>query len=245
MKQITSFNIARLRVEEDFGFLKLVVAETNNLVSDSDSPDEISVLATSAPDTLTTSIATFKSAVDTFDNALKDSAAVPSSAIAAEADTARDNAWRGANNYLKAMTAHPTETVRKTAAEIKTLFDKYGDRPSADGGKRHPAQPLAGPERHRQRQTGKHFLRGMAHEFGRLRRGVPRRRVATYGRGSRPTGGHREGKPPSGGHRLPLADRLGERPRRGERGRSVRHVHRPRERAHRTSENGAEGTGDE
>jgi len=92
MKQITSFNIARLRVEEDFGFLKLVVAETNNLVSDSDSPDEISVLATSAPDTLTTSIATFKSAVDTFDNALKDSAAVPSSAIAAEADTARDNA---------------------------------------------------------------------------------------------------------------------------------------------------------
>jgi len=25
------------------------------------------------------------------------------------------------------MTAHPTETVRKTAAEIKTLFDKYGD----------------------------------------------------------------------------------------------------------------------
>ena len=119
------------------------------------------------------------------------------------------------------------------------------DRPSADGGKRHPAQPLAGPERHRQRQTGKHFLRGMAHEFGRLRRGVPRRRVATYGRGSRPTGGHREGKPPSGGHRLPLADRLGERPRRGERGRSVRHVHRPRERAHRTSENGAEGTGDE
>ena len=127
MKQITSFNIARLRVEEDFGFLKLVVAETDNLVSDSDSPDEISVLATSDPDTLTTSIATFKSAVDTFDNALKDSAAVPSSAIAAEADTARDNAWRGANNYLKAMTAHPTETVRKTAAEVKTLFDKYGD----------------------------------------------------------------------------------------------------------------------
>lgn len=127
MKQITSFNIARLRVEEDFGFLKLVVAETDCLISDSDSPDEISVPAASTPVTLTTSIATFKSAVDTFDNALKDSATVPSSAIAAEADTARDNAWRGANNYLKAMTAHPTETVRKTAAEVKTLFDKYGD----------------------------------------------------------------------------------------------------------------------
>ena len=43
MKQITSFNIARLRVEEDFGFLKLVVAETDCLISDSDSPDEISI----------------------------------------------------------------------------------------------------------------------------------------------------------------------------------------------------------
>ena len=86
MKQITSFNIARLRVEEDFGFLKLVVAETDCLISDSDSPDEISVPAASTPVTLTTSIATFKSAVDTFDNALKDS-----------------------------------------AAEVKTLFDKYGD----------------------------------------------------------------------------------------------------------------------
>lgn len=33
MKQIASFNIARLRVEEDFGFLKLVETETGNLPS--------------------------------------------------------------------------------------------------------------------------------------------------------------------------------------------------------------------
>lgn len=69
MKQIASFNIARLRVEEDFGFLKLVVTETDSLVSDSDSPGELSVLSVSTPATLTTSITTFKSAVDTFDNA--------------------------------------------------------------------------------------------------------------------------------------------------------------------------------
>lgn len=31
MKQIVSFNIARLRVEEDFGFLKLIATETDNL----------------------------------------------------------------------------------------------------------------------------------------------------------------------------------------------------------------------
>lgn len=128
MKQIASFNIARLRVEEDFGFLKLVEAETGNLPSaeGEDSPTELSVDA-SAPDTLTAAIGTFKSAVDAFDDALKDSASVPSTSVAAEADAARDSAWRGANNYLKAMTAHPTESVRKTATEAKTLFEKYGD----------------------------------------------------------------------------------------------------------------------
>lgn len=127
MKQITSFNIARLRVEEDFGFLKLVATETDNLLSGEENRPEVLSMKMSSPTALSTSIATFKSTVGTFDNALKDSAAVPSSAIAAEADTARDNAWRGANNYLKAMTAHPTDTVRKTAAEVKMLFDKYGD----------------------------------------------------------------------------------------------------------------------
>lgn len=58
---------------------------------------------------------------------MKDSASTPSTALAAEADSARDNAWRGANNYLKAMTAHPANDVRQTAIEAKTLFDKYGD----------------------------------------------------------------------------------------------------------------------
>ena len=76
---------------------------------------------------MTTSVTTFKNAVDAFDNALKDSASTPSTALAAEADSARDNAWRGANNYLKAMTAHPANDVRQTAIEAKTLFDKYGD----------------------------------------------------------------------------------------------------------------------
>lgn len=127
MKQIASFNIARLRVEEDFGFLKLVASETGNLPpAEENRPEELSMSA-SAPVTLTASVATFKNAVDTFDDALKDSATVPSTALAAEADTARDNAWRAANNYLKAMAAHPTESLRRTATEFKTLFDKYGD----------------------------------------------------------------------------------------------------------------------
>ena len=154
MKQITSFNIARLRVEEDFGFLKLVVAETDCLISDSDSPDEISVPAASTPVTLTTSIATFKSAVDTFDNALKDSATVPSSAIAAEADTARDNAWRGANRVLymtKPLKEEPPDGNRpqnRRRGQDAVRQIRRPDRPSADGGKWHPAQSLARPESH-------------------------------------------------------------------------------------------------
>ena len=128
MKQIVSFNIARLRVEEDFGFLKLIATETDNLPKNGEEgrPGGLSMTA-SVPTTLTTSVTTFKNAVDAFDNALKDSASTPSTALAAEADSARDNAWRGANNYLKAMTAHPANDVRQTAIEAKTLFDKYGD----------------------------------------------------------------------------------------------------------------------
>ena len=125
MKQIASFNIARLRVEEDFGFLKLVATETDHLplmtiISEGLNP-EGSCLE------LNTRNQTFRGVLSVFDSALKDSASTPSAALAAEADSARDNAWRGANNYLKAMTAHPTNDVRQTAIEAKTLFDKYGD----------------------------------------------------------------------------------------------------------------------
>ena len=118
MKQIVPFNIARLRVEEDFGYQKLILAETANLTPEG---------ATGIPPSLISAIETFDSVIADFDNALKDSASTPSTALAAEADSARDNAWRGANNYLKAMTAHPTNDVRQTAIETKTLFDKYGD----------------------------------------------------------------------------------------------------------------------
>ena len=125
MKQIPSFNIARLRVKEDFGFLKLVDKETDNLplmtvVSEGLNPEG------SSPE-LNARTQAFRGALSVFDNALQDSASIPSTAIAAEADIARDNAWRGANNYLKAMTAHSTDSIRQIAIEAKALFDKYGD----------------------------------------------------------------------------------------------------------------------
>lgn len=108
------------------------------------------------------------------------------------------------------MTSHPAEAVRKTATEVKTLFDKYGNPTalSQTEEKRHPAQPLARPEDHRLRQTGKHLFRGMADESGIVRNRLPCCRVATNGGGSRPPSGRHEGTPPGGGHSLSLACRF-------------------------------------
>ena len=115
MKQLSALNIARLRTEEAFGYLKQVVTETENLPS-----EEPAAALTAAVTTLTTG-------VDAFDDALKASATNPATATATAADDARDAAWRGVNNYVTAMCAHPTPDVAANAAEAKSLFDKYGD----------------------------------------------------------------------------------------------------------------------
>ena len=62
-----------------------------------------------------------------FDDALKASSTNPATVTVTATDDARDAAWRGANNYLAAMCAHPTAEVAANASEGKSLFDKYGD----------------------------------------------------------------------------------------------------------------------
>ena len=91
MKQLSALNIARLRTEEAFGYLKQVVTETENLPS-----EEPAAALTAAVTTLTTG-------VDAFDDALKASATNPATATATAADDARDAAWRGVNNYNVAV----------------------------------------------------------------------------------------------------------------------------------------------
>ena len=128
--KIKRFSSKSLRVEEDFGFLKQVQAEAKaNLPgSGSDNPEELRTLTASASTTvLTASLEAFDSAIEGFDTALKESTSLPSSSIAANADAERDQAWRGCNAYLKAMNAHPDESVSAAAIEAKALFDKYGD----------------------------------------------------------------------------------------------------------------------
>lgn len=128
MKQLSTLNIARLRTEECFGYLKQVETETTSLPiqEETETPSVVSVL--SATDSiLETKVNEFTTAVDTFDDALKASDTNPETAKATATDDARDASWRGANNYLTAMCAHPTAEVAANAAEAKSLFDKYGD----------------------------------------------------------------------------------------------------------------------
>ena len=128
MKQLSALNIARLRTEESFGYQKQVVAETANLPisEEEERPGGLSVM--SATDSvLGTKVNEFTTAVDAFDDALKASATNPATATATATDDARDASWRGSNNYLTAMCAHPDEEIAVYAAETKSLFDKYGD----------------------------------------------------------------------------------------------------------------------
>ena len=138
MKKINTLNVKQLRTEEDFGFLQQVSAETAYLpveegeddrpVIESVNDDTPAVVSSvGATPALTTAKDNFKAALDTFDDALKDSAGLSAAAAATEADNLRDAAWRGANAYVKAMIAHPTEAASSAAVEVKSLFDKYGD----------------------------------------------------------------------------------------------------------------------
>ena len=115
MKKIKTISLTSLRVEEYFGFQKLILAETENL------PGE------EPPSVQTAAVTAFATAFNAFDAALKASATTPATATATDADTARDQSWRAANAYVKAMCSHPTPDIAAQASEAKSLFDKYGD----------------------------------------------------------------------------------------------------------------------
>ena len=77
MKKIKSISLSSLRVEEDFGFLKLILSETSNLPKDDTDEDDrpvISSLSAKSSSPLTMSTERFEAAVNTFDKALKHSA---------------------------------------------------------------------------------------------------------------------------------------------------------------------------
>ena len=111
MKKILTLNVKQLRTEECFGYLKQVKAETANL------PNE------EPPAAQTAAVNTFESAYNAFDDALKASAVNPATATVTTTDDGRDASWRGANNYLAAMCAHPYPDISSIAVEVKSLFE--------------------------------------------------------------------------------------------------------------------------
>ncbi len=134
MSKIKEFGLSRLWVEEDFGFLQLVYKELPKMGyetgDDEDEPDLPSVQSVAAGTFkagVDAKVAAFVAAFEKFDEALKDSEKLASSALVTKADDARDYAWRGVSNYLKAMTMHPDADVAAAAVEGEELVDKYGD----------------------------------------------------------------------------------------------------------------------
>lgn len=134
MKKIKRFAISHLWVEEDFGFQQLVYKELPKMGyetgDDEDEPDLPSVQSVAAGTFkagVDAKVTAFVAAFEKFDEALKDSEKLASSALVTKADDARDYAWRGVSNYLKAMTMHPDADVAAAAVEGEELVDKYGD----------------------------------------------------------------------------------------------------------------------
>ena len=127
MKKIKTISLTSLRVEEDFGFLKLVLAETENLPGQGEEEPGLPDVQSTTPSALTTAVSSFETAFNAFDTALKASSTNPATAIATNADMERDQSWRAANAYVKAMCSHPTADIAAEAANIKAIFDKYGD----------------------------------------------------------------------------------------------------------------------
>ena len=134
MSKIKEFGLSRLWVEEDFGFLQLVYKElpkmgyeTGDEEDEPDLPSVQSVAAGTFKAGVDAKVAAFVAAFEKFDEALKDSEKLASSALVTKADDARDYAWRGVSNYLKAMTMHPDADVAAAAVEGEEVVDKYGD----------------------------------------------------------------------------------------------------------------------
>lgn len=125
MMQITSFKIGNLRIEEVFAFHQRVQQYAQDL------PTTGALIAEGLPETsvtfLTTGVDTHRAAVEGLDSALKVSTTVPSAKWVMEADAARDFAYSGLYNYVKAMTAHPDASIAAAAEKALAILDKYGN----------------------------------------------------------------------------------------------------------------------
>ncbi len=111
MKQIHSFSIECLRMEEDFGFQKKVEAKPSLLNLEGDAQV----------------VADYKATILAFDLVLKKNSANSHTAAVKAADEKADAAWRGLRTQAKAMLNYPVEENRAIATRAIASINKYGD----------------------------------------------------------------------------------------------------------------------
>lgn len=111
MLQIKNLDVHNLRNDEDFGFQSRVYNLGEALLTQEvDKPV----------------LAIYKAALDAFDAALKQSLKNSQTDAVEAADKEVDHLYTGMTLYLRALTYHPSETLRTAAAEGLAIIDKYG-----------------------------------------------------------------------------------------------------------------------
>lgn len=111
MKSIESIDLSKLRVQEDFGFQKQILAEAEKLTAETDKQ----------------MVATYKAAVEAFDEALKAAQGSALTASLTAADQKADEAWSGLYATVKAQLNNPTDSVRTAAETVWAALKKYGN----------------------------------------------------------------------------------------------------------------------
>ena len=119
MKKINKFYIASLHLEEVFGFHCQVVSLTEELPS--------AGLPESSLQHLRRQLDAYQAAVTRLDDLLSADTLSPLSKQIIAANKERGRAWRGLNNFAKAMKACPEASVAAAAGRAKAVIDKYGN----------------------------------------------------------------------------------------------------------------------
>ena len=115
--KISTINIARLRVQEDFGFQELVKNET----------DQLPLLESASGYTagLKTDVENHGKAFGEFDTALKAASSVPSAAEVSNLDRQRDDSCTKLYTFVRGVSGHPDKEKAKVGAELRNLIQDF------------------------------------------------------------------------------------------------------------------------
>ena len=116
--KISTINITKLRVQEDFGFQELVKNETDQLPLTESAPGYTVGLKTVVED--------HGKAFGEFDTSLKAAQSVPSAAEVSDLDRQRDNACTKFFTFVRGVSGHPDINIALIGADAVAIFKKYG-----------------------------------------------------------------------------------------------------------------------